>query len=237
MSFSLIVYCSGSRHFLLREFPLLENLNGIRRESFGHISGVMAKEVAGMADLRTKMAQVAALADRYDLGDNSAEGRIIEGLVDVLRDVVFDVEDVSANQEELASYVEEIDSDLMRLEDSVYMDEEDDNGIFTDDLDDDLGDFSGDTDETLINIPVDSMDDEAEYVELECGVCHKDALYNADLFDEDDVQLSCPHCGAVVYDSDVDCVITEPDEDDESLAAMDDEWLPSSPSNWSYDER
>jgi predicted RNA-binding Zn-ribbon protein involved in translation (DUF1610 family) len=118
-------------------------------------------------------------------------------MVEVMREMALDVEEVSANQLDLEEYLEEVDSDLMTLEEDVYDDAEDD------DEDEEDHDFE--------DLAVDE-EDEAEYVELECPQCELDSFYNSELFDRDGVQLTCPHCGNVLFDSDEDCLVMDDEE-------------------------
>lgn len=141
-----------------------------------------------MADLRRRVSQLAGMAERYDIADSGREGRLISEMVGVLRELALDVEEVTANQMELEHYVEELDSDLMSLED-VYFDDGEEDG--------------------------EGIDGEAEYIELECPVCAKDTAYNSLLFEQDGIQLVCPHCGNVVFDGDEDYIVMQDDDEDE----------------------
>lgn len=41
-----------------------------------------------------------------------------------------------------------------------------------------------------------------DFVDVECPVCHEDVSFEEDLLhDENNVEVSCPHCGSVVYDN------------------------------------
>jgi len=151
-----------------------------------------------MADLRRRISHLQSLADRAQLKDGSRESRLFTEMVEVMREMALDVEEVSANQLDLEEYLEEVDSDLMTLEEDVYDDAEDD-----DDEDDEDHDFE--------DLAMDE-EDEAEYVELECPQCELDSFYNSELFDRDGVQLTCPHCGNVLFDSDEDCLVMDDEE-------------------------
>lgn len=147
-----------------------------------------------MAELRRRVSQLANRAERMDLRERGREGEILAEMVDLLRELTLDIEEVSENQEELEEYVEEIDTDLMSLEEDMYLGEDDDDdetGLF--DLDDDGDDVS--------------------YIELECPVCELESSYNEALFSEDGIQLTCPHCGNVVFDSDEDCLVVDDEGD------------------------
>lgn len=160
-----------------------------------------------MAELRRRVSQLANLAERIDLRERGREGQILADMVDVLRELTLDVEEVTQNQEELEEYVEEIDSDLMSLEEDVYLgDDEDDD---EDDIETDLFDME---------------DEDVSYIELECPVCELESSYNEALFSEDGMQLTCPHCGNVVFDSDEDCLVVDDEGDWEVDDDIDEEF-------------
>lgn len=144
-----------------------------------------------MADLRRRISHLQSLSERYQIKDGGREGRLLAEMVDVLREMALDVEEVSSSQVELEEYLEEVDSDLMSLEEDVY-DEDDD--------DEDDG----------FQPKVENED--AEYIELECPQCELDSFYNSDLFDRTGVQLTCPHCGNILFDSDEDCLVMDDEE-------------------------
>ncbi len=157
-----------------------------------------------MADLRRRVSHLVGMTQRYDLGSRSREGKVIEEMVDILRDLTLDVEEVSANQEEIEDFLDELDEDLLDVEEEIY--DDDDEDIVLDD-DDDFAD-----DDDSLN---DGLDDESTYVALECPVCHQESSYNQELFDRDGIQLSCPHCGNVIYDSEEDYIILDQHDDDD----------------------
>lgn len=159
-----------------------------------------------MADLRRRVSHLVGMAQRYDVGSRSREGKIIEEMIDVLRDLTLDVEEVSANQVEIEDFLDELDEDLLDVEEEIY-DGDDNVGLDDDDSLDD---------EELLD---DGFDEEPSYIALECPVCHQESSYNGELFDRDGIQLNCPHCGNVIYDSEEDCIIMDQsdDEDDDGI--------------------
>ena len=144
-----------------------------------------------MAELRRRVSQLASRADRLDLRERGREGQIITEVVDVLRELTLEVVEVSQNQMELEEYVEEIDSDLMSLEEELYLGGGEESDEFGDDEDE---------------------EDDVSYVELECPVCEIESSYNEALFSEDGLQLTCPHCGNVIFDADEDCLVVDDEE-------------------------
>ncbi|MCY0877721.1 MAG: hypothetical protein OWU84_02070 [Firmicutes bacterium] len=144
-----------------------------------------------MAELRRRVSQLANLAERIDLRERGREGQIMADVVDVLRELTLNVEEVQQNQLELEQYVEEIDSDLMSLEEDVYL-----------------------HDEESHRAPKDGAKDAPiSYIELECPVCELEASYNEALFSQDGIQLTCPHCGNIVFDADEDYLVVDDDEE------------------------
>lgn len=44
--------------------------------------------------------------------------------------------------------------------------------------------------------------DTQDFVDVACPVCHEDVSFEEDLLhEENNVEVSCPHCGSVVYDN------------------------------------
>lgn len=148
-----------------------------------------------MADLRRRISHLQGMADRLDLRENGRSGRIMAEMVDVLREIALDVEEINANQLELEGYVEEIDSDLMSLEEEVYPE------------------FTSETDDR--ETPIGDFEDDDTYIELECPRCGEESYYNSALFNEPGIQLSCPHCGNIVFDADEDLLVMEADDEEE----------------------
>ncbi len=51
---------------------------------------------------------------------------------------------------------------------------------------------------------------EEDFVEMNCPVCHEDVSFEADILDaKEDIEVTCPHCGSVVYDTVIDCDYTD----------------------------
>ncbi len=163
-----------------------------------------------MADLRRRVSHLVSLAERYDVGSRSREGKIIEEMIGVLRDLALDVEEVAVNQAEIEDFLEELDGDLLDVEEEVYNDDEDG-----------MTDFNVEDDDTLMNEELvnDQKEEDASYIALECPLCHQESSYNHRLFSRDGVQLSCPHCGNVIFDSDEDCIIMEESDDEHSFGS------------------
>ena len=139
-----------------------------------------------MGNLKEQLAYLQGLTKGLNLTENSAEGKMLLKIVDVLDDVAEEMQCMSVAQEDLETYVETIDEDLTDLEDEVYADEYDE-------------EEPDDTDEYEI-IADDAIDE--DFVEVACPVCHEEVTFEADILDDEDaVEVTCPYCGGTVYDN------------------------------------
>ncbi|MGC8489874.1 MAG: CD1247 N-terminal domain-containing protein [Clostridia bacterium] len=150
-----------------------------------------------MSELRRQVARLASLSARYDLAEAGREGKVLSEVIQVLREMALELDEVVQNQREIEDYVEDIDNDLLFLEEAVS-DTDDEDEEWEPDVDlDTLEDASGDGE---------------TYIELECPACDQPSYFAEHLFAEDPVELSCPHCGYVVFDSSADELVSD-DED------------------------
>jgi predicted RNA-binding Zn-ribbon protein involved in translation (DUF1610 family) len=92
-------------------------------------------------DLRSRVAYLQGLAAGLELDTNSREGRMISEMLSVFQDLAESFTGLAAEQEDLETYVDVLDTDLQELEDQVFGDE--DNGVVTEwvsgDAEDDAG--------------------------------------------------------------------------------------------------
>lgn len=133
-----------------------------------------------MGNLKEQVAYLQGLTKGLNLNENSAEGKMLLKIVDVLDSFAEEIQCVNVAQEDLETYVETIDEDLTDLEDEIYVDS-----------------YEGASNSEL----VDGYDDD-EFVEVACPVCHEEVTFDADILDDDDaIEVTCPHCGGVVYDN------------------------------------
>ena len=139
-----------------------------------------------MGNLKEQVAYLQGLTKGLNLTENSAEGKMLLKIVDVLDDVAEEMQCMSVAQEDLETYVETIDEDLTDLEDEVYADEYDEE----------------EPDDTVeYEIIADDAIDE-DFVEVACPVCHEEVTFEADILDDEDaVEVTCPYCGGTVYDN------------------------------------
>jgi ribosomal protein S27AE len=156
-----------------------------------------------MSEVRRQVARLASLSARYDLADAGREGKVLNEVIKLLREMALELDEVVQNQREIEEYVEDIDNDLLFLEDAVSDEDADDERFDGDGAD--LGDEGGS-----------DLDGET-YVELTCPRCDEASYFAEHLFSEDAVELSCPHCGYVVFDSAADELVTDDEEPEEAI--------------------
>lgn len=127
-----------------------------------------------MQYISNKVAYLKGLCEGLNLKSASKEGEILVQVLDVLDDISDALDGVSQAQNDLQSYVEEIDDDMTDLEDYVIGFDDDDDVFFTSDDDE-----------------ADPADDDDLY-EVECPACGHIYLTDFDSFEADDV--ICPKC-------------------------------------------
>ena len=135
-------------------------------------------------------AYLKGLAEGLNITDSTAEGKIINKLLDLVADMAEKLEALDNSNTELYGYVEEMAEDLISLEDDFY------------DVDDDYEDYSDLNDEDEL----DDMDED-EYYEIECPSCGEKVCFTEDI---DVESMKCPACGEDIStvglcDCDGDC--------------------------------
>jgi ribosomal protein S27E len=125
-----------------------------------------------MNDLKTRVAYLQGLSTGLELGE-SKEGKLLQGIIDVLDEFADSVGDLAEGQEQLEDYLESIDEDLYQLEDEVF-----ENG----------SEHCGCGD---------------DYLEVDCPKCGETVCFETDILEDDDiVEVTCPNCDEVVFIND-----------------------------------
>lgn len=131
-----------------------------------------------MKYLYEEVAYLKGLAEGLEISKETKEGKIIHKIVEVLDSFADAIVDLEEEQADLIEYVESIDEDLADMEDDIYEDE--------------------DTEE--------ENDEDFSYVEMECPNCGDLVDIDEDLLYNDEIDIICPNCQAIILSSD--------DEDD-----------------------
>ena len=125
--------------------------------------------------LNEKAAYIKGLADGLDLNKNTAEGKILAALLDLVNDITEELEAINDDLVDLQDYIEEIDEDLECVEDFLDDEVECDCDCDCDDCDCDCDCDCGDED----------------FFEVECPSCGEIVCFDESIDPED---LICPAC-------------------------------------------
>ncbi|MBC5996089.1 zinc ribbon domain-containing protein [Romboutsia ilealis] len=129
-----------------------------------------------MKYLYEEVAYLKGLAEGLEISKETKEGKIIHKIVEVLESFADAIVDLEEEQADLIEYVESIDEDLADMEEDIYEDEDEDS--------DEDSDFS--------------------YVEMECPNCGDLVDIDEDLLYNDEIDVICPNCQAIILSSDDD---------------------------------
>ncbi|MBY6275686.1 CD1247 N-terminal domain-containing protein, partial [Symbiobacterium thermophilum] len=129
-----------------------------------------------MTDLRSRVAYLQGLAEGLAIDVDSAHGRVLAGVLDVLGDIAEEIEEITEFQGDLAEYVDEMDDDLSSVEDEVYNENE------------------------IVFIP----DDADDVTVLTCSRCGEPIGAQAGEVDDEDLEVTCPVCGCTMEADEVD---------------------------------
>ena len=144
-----------------------------------------------------KAAYLKGLMEGLNLNTETAEGKMIAAMVDLLGDMAKKVTDIEDTTIAISDELDEIEEDLDAIEDFIMDDE--------DDYDDD--DFDYDDDDDYDDEGFDYGDEDTTIYEVEC------ACGNIIAFDEDTLEegsMICPNCGETL-----EFTFEDEDEDEE----------------------
>ena len=138
-----------------------------------------------------KSAYLKGLMDGLSLNQETAEGKMIAAIVDLLGDVTRKLSDVEETTIAISDELDEIEEDLDAIEDFIM--DEDDEDYDDEDDDDDEYDFSEDDEDGEGGF--DFGDEDTTIYEVEC------ACGNIIDFDEETLEqgsIVCPDCGEIL---------------------------------------
>lgn len=137
-----------------------------------------------MNSIKSRVAYLSGLIDGLELEKQSKEGKIIKEMVDILKYIGEEFEEIKESHKEIEEYVDVLDEDLSMIEDEIY-DEAYDN-------DDD--DFDEEDIENFVNLKCPNCN---ETLYIDAGIMHsKDKILcpNCRKDIEIDVDCNCDHC-------------------------------------------
>ena len=164
-----------------------------------------------MENLSRRVGYLKGLMEGLDIDGNSANGKLMAGIVELLGDLTDRVEAMDELLDDLNDYVESIDDDLAELEGERA--DDDDYGFMDDDEDDeDFDDAFGDGEDKLHLLrpgegagPAEQAEEAPESGEPDalagklCPRCGR--MFFTSLDDGEDEEYLCPHCGERVRPS------------------------------------
>jgi len=129
-------------------------------------------------DVKARIAYLRGLIEGSESVPAGPASRTVwEQLLTVCDELANSVVELEAAHEDLAGYVEAIDTDLCDLEEDVYGEEF---------VDEDDEEFADDEDDGLVR--------------TECPRCGEEVYFEEELlYDDGDVEISCPECGELLY--------------------------------------
>lgn len=146
-----------------------------------------------MHDTGKKVGYLKGLLEGAAIDENTPQGKLIAGIVDVLNDLSDRADVIDELIDDLNDYVESIDDDLSALEDSdgdpdLNFDDEDD-----EDYDED---FDGAEDQLHLLRSESAQQEEESLLGSLCPECGK--FFFVRMGDAQDARYVCPHCGKTV---------------------------------------
>ncbi len=147
-----------------------------------------------MENLSKKVGYLKGLMEGMSFDGDSAQGKLLSGIVELVGDLSDRVEAMDDLLDDLNDYVESIDEDLTELEGARDDELED---YFDDDEDDFDDAFDGGEDKLHLLRPAreDAPDEESLAGNL-CPKCSR--MFFTSLKDADGSEYVCPHCGETV---------------------------------------
>ena len=124
--------------------------------------------------LKEKVSYLKGLAEGFDIGIESKEGKLITTIIDTLALMADEIEELAENALDIGDELDALSDDLADVEEYVFDEFEDDDDLFYDDDDDDL------------------FDDEEEHG------CHSHCFCNMCGGDDMTFDVICPACGTEI---------------------------------------
>lgn len=153
--------------------------------------------------LSEKAAYLKGLMDGLDLNKESAEGKMIAGIVDLLGEMTTSISDLEENAIAVSDELDEIEEDLDAIEEFLMDEDDEEDDDFDDEDDYEFDDEDEEDDE-------DDEDDEEVIYDVTCPSCGE-VLH----LDEDTIlqeSIHCPKCNELL-----EFEFDEDEEDDEEL--------------------
>ncbi|BAH06165.1 CD1247 N-terminal domain-containing protein [Clostridium kluyveri] len=127
-----------------------------------------------MHSIISKVSYLKGLVDGLKIDKNTNDGKVIIEIVDVLKSIAEEIENISEDQKDMRAYIDCMNKDLADLQDNLY--------------DDDY----------------EAYKDEGEnFTEIQCPNCNDTVYVDKDIL-ERRKELTCPNCHNNIYIKDDD---------------------------------
>lgn len=138
-----------------------------------------------MKYLYEEVAYLKGLAEGLEISNETKEGKIIHKIVETLESFADAIVELEEEQADLVEYVESIDEDLADMEDDIYEDGEEN----------------------------EDDEDELSFIEMECPNCSDLVEIDEELLYDDEIDIVCPNCQAIILSSEDDeCICDDCDD-------------------------
>ncbi len=128
-----------------------------------------------MKSFTKKVAYLHGLSKGLDVRETTAEGKVLIGILDALDTCADELEELYSAHRDLEDYIETMDEDLSKVEDTIFEDIEQD----------DIVEVKCPYCHSTIHFTATDLDDSDE-VEVTCPECGKIMYYNTELLDQFD---------------------------------------------------
>ncbi|AWI03776.1 CD1247 N-terminal domain-containing protein [Clostridium drakei] len=117
-----------------------------------------------MSDIISKVAYLNGLVDGLEIDTTTKEGKVLTEIINVLKVIAEEVDEISESQKDMEDYINAIDEDLSSLQDDIYDDDYE--------LCEDEGD---------------------NFIQLKCSNCGDDVYVDKDIVKQKE-KITCPNC-------------------------------------------
>ncbi len=124
-----------------------------------------------VSDIISKVAYLNGLVDGLEIDTTTKEGKVLTEIINVLKVIAEEVDEISESQKDMEDYINAIDEDLSSLQDDIY---DNDYELFEDEGD--------------------------NFIQLKCSNCGDDVYVDKDIVKQKE-KITCPNCHNLIITS------------------------------------
>jgi formylmethanofuran dehydrogenase subunit E len=121
-----------------------------------------------VSDIISKVSYLSGLVDGLEINTTTKEGKVLTEIVNVLKVMAEEVDEISGSQKDMEDYIDAMDEDLSSLQDEIY---DNDYELFEDEGD--------------------------NFIQLKCSNCGDDVYVDKDIIKQKE-KITCPNCHGVM---------------------------------------